>query len=178
MCTSPVRTDFCWPEVIFRLRARSAARPSDSAMPPTQAGQGRHWRSGRKQRSRAQFRWYRARRLGSDRLRARTLRPGWHRIVRSQTGRQTATGRALLECRPIQITDAQADAEYSFSEALLEAARASREAVRGRLAASLARLNAPDPETFQADASLGHAATLRFPSLLIGRAGCRRPALR
>ena len=35
----------------------------------------------------------------------------------------------------------------------LEAARASREAVRDRLAAaSLARLNAPDPETFQADA--------------------------
>jgi type I restriction enzyme S subunit len=35
----------------------------------------------------------------------------------------------------------------------LEAARAGREAVRDRLAAaSLARLNAPDPETFQADA--------------------------
>lgn len=35
----------------------------------------------------------------------------------------------------------------------LEAARAEREAVRDRLAAaSLARLNAPDPETFQADA--------------------------
>ncbi len=35
----------------------------------------------------------------------------------------------------------------------LEAARAAREAVRDRLAAaSLARLNAPDPETFQADA--------------------------
>jgi type I restriction enzyme S subunit len=35
----------------------------------------------------------------------------------------------------------------------LEAARVSREAVRDRLAAaSLARLNAPDPETFQADA--------------------------
>jgi type I restriction enzyme S subunit len=35
----------------------------------------------------------------------------------------------------------------------LEAARASREALRHRLvAASLARLNAPDPETFQADA--------------------------
>jgi type I restriction enzyme, S subunit len=35
----------------------------------------------------------------------------------------------------------------------LEAARGSREAVRDRLAAaSLARLNAPDPETFQADA--------------------------
>ena len=35
----------------------------------------------------------------------------------------------------------------------LEAARASREAVRDRLAAaSLARLNAPDPETFHADA--------------------------
>ena len=35
----------------------------------------------------------------------------------------------------------------------LEAARASREAARDRLAAaSLARLNAPDPETFQADA--------------------------
>ena len=35
----------------------------------------------------------------------------------------------------------------------LEAARASREATRDRLAAaSLARLNAPDPETFQADA--------------------------
>lgn len=36
---------------------------------------------------------------------------------------------------------------------LLEAARAGREAVRDRLAAaSLARLNAPDPETFHADA--------------------------
>ena len=35
----------------------------------------------------------------------------------------------------------------------LEAARGSREAMRDRLAAaSLARLNAPDPETFQADA--------------------------
>ena len=35
----------------------------------------------------------------------------------------------------------------------LEAARAGREAARDRLAAaSLARLNAPDPETFQADA--------------------------
>ena len=35
----------------------------------------------------------------------------------------------------------------------LETARAGREAVRDRLAtASLARLNAPDPETFQADA--------------------------
>ena len=35
----------------------------------------------------------------------------------------------------------------------LEAARASREAIRDRLtAASLARLNAPDPDTFQADA--------------------------
>ena len=35
----------------------------------------------------------------------------------------------------------------------LEAARAGREAMRDRLAAaSLARLNAPDPETFQADA--------------------------
>ena len=35
----------------------------------------------------------------------------------------------------------------------LEAARAAREATRDRLAAaSLARLNAPDPETFQADA--------------------------
>ena len=35
----------------------------------------------------------------------------------------------------------------------LEAARAEREATRDRLAAaSLARLNAPDPETFQADA--------------------------
>ncbi len=35
----------------------------------------------------------------------------------------------------------------------LEAARAGREAVRDRLAAaSLARLNAPDPETFQDDA--------------------------
>ena len=34
----------------------------------------------------------------------------------------------------------------------LEAALAGREATRYRLAASLARLNAPDPETFQADA--------------------------
>ena len=35
----------------------------------------------------------------------------------------------------------------------LEAARAAREAMRDRLtAASLARLNAPDPDTFQADA--------------------------
>jgi signal transduction histidine kinase len=35
-----------------------------------------------------------------------------------RAGRQTATGRALLECRPIQIIDAQSDAEYSFPEAL------------------------------------------------------------
>jgi len=41
----------------------------------------------------------------------------------------------------------------------LEAARASREAMRDRLAAaSLARLNAPDPETFQADARFALAA--------------------
>ncbi len=41
----------------------------------------------------------------------------------------------------------------------LEAARAGREAVRDRLAAaSLARLNAPDPETFQSDAPFALAA--------------------
>jgi len=35
-----------------------------------------------------------------------------------RAGRQTATGRALLELRPVQITDAQADPEYNFPEAL------------------------------------------------------------
>jgi signal transduction histidine kinase len=35
-----------------------------------------------------------------------------------RAGRQTATGRALLECRPVQITDAQSDPEYHFPEAL------------------------------------------------------------
>jgi two-component system, NtrC family, sensor kinase len=35
-----------------------------------------------------------------------------------RAGRQTATGRALLERRPVQITDAQGDPEYSFPEAL------------------------------------------------------------
>src|SRR6202011_3106528 len=33
-------------------------------------------------------------------------------------GRQTATGRALLERRPVQITDAQTDPDYAFPEAL------------------------------------------------------------
>jgi hypothetical protein len=33
-------------------------------------------------------------------------------------GRQTATGRALLERRPVQVTDAQSDPEYHFPEAL------------------------------------------------------------
>ena len=35
-----------------------------------------------------------------------------------RAGRETATGRALLERRPVQITDAQADPEYEFPEAL------------------------------------------------------------
>jgi GAF domain-containing protein len=35
-----------------------------------------------------------------------------------RAGRETATGRALLERRPVQITDAQADSEYDFPEAL------------------------------------------------------------
>jgi len=35
-----------------------------------------------------------------------------------RAGRQTATGRALLELRPVQIADAQADPEYNFPEAL------------------------------------------------------------
>jgi two-component system, NtrC family, sensor kinase len=35
-----------------------------------------------------------------------------------RAGRQTATGRALLERRPVQITDAQADPDYVFPEAL------------------------------------------------------------
>jgi GAF domain-containing protein len=35
-----------------------------------------------------------------------------------RAGRQTATGRALLELRPVQITDAQADPGYNFPEAL------------------------------------------------------------
>jgi two-component system, NtrC family, sensor kinase len=35
-----------------------------------------------------------------------------------RAGRQTATGRALLERRPVQIADAQSDPEYHFPEAL------------------------------------------------------------
>jgi GAF domain-containing protein len=35
-----------------------------------------------------------------------------------RAGRQTTTGRVLLERRPVQITDAQADPEYEFPEAL------------------------------------------------------------
>jgi signal transduction histidine kinase len=35
-----------------------------------------------------------------------------------RAGRQTATGRALLERRAVQITDAQADPDYAFPEAL------------------------------------------------------------
>jgi signal transduction histidine kinase len=35
-----------------------------------------------------------------------------------RAGRQTAAGRALLERRPVQITDAQSDPEYHFPEAL------------------------------------------------------------
>jgi signal transduction histidine kinase/putative methionine-R-sulfoxide reductase with GAF domain len=35
-----------------------------------------------------------------------------------RAGRQTATGRALLERRPVQVTDAQSDPEYRFPEAL------------------------------------------------------------
>jgi signal transduction histidine kinase/CheY-like chemotaxis protein len=35
-----------------------------------------------------------------------------------RAGRQTATGRALLERRPVRITDAQTDPEYHFPEAL------------------------------------------------------------
>jgi signal transduction histidine kinase len=35
-----------------------------------------------------------------------------------RAGRQTTTGRALLERRPVQITDAQADPEYDFPGAL------------------------------------------------------------
>jgi signal transduction histidine kinase len=35
-----------------------------------------------------------------------------------RAGRETATGRALLERRPVQVTDAQSDPEYHFPEAL------------------------------------------------------------
>src|SRR5215831_14021328 len=35
-----------------------------------------------------------------------------------RAGRETTTGRALLERRPVQITDVQADPEYNFPEAL------------------------------------------------------------
>jgi two-component system, NtrC family, sensor kinase len=34
-----------------------------------------------------------------------------------RAGRGTTVGRALLECRPVQILDAQADPEYAFNEA-------------------------------------------------------------
>src|SRR5262249_56872983 len=34
-----------------------------------------------------------------------------------RAGRGTTVGRALLECRPVQIPDVQADPEYDFSEA-------------------------------------------------------------
>src|SRR5262249_7816809 len=34
-----------------------------------------------------------------------------------RAGRGTTTGRALLECRPVQIVDVQADPEYAFDEA-------------------------------------------------------------
>jgi signal transduction histidine kinase/putative methionine-R-sulfoxide reductase with GAF domain len=34
-----------------------------------------------------------------------------------RAGRGTTVGRALLECRPVQIADVQADAEYQFTEA-------------------------------------------------------------
>ncbi len=41
----------------------------------------------------------------------------WERVP-IRAGRGTATGRALLERRPIQIADVQADPEYDFPEAL------------------------------------------------------------
>ena len=41
----------------------------------------------------------------------------WQR-TQIRAGRETATGRALLERRPVQITDAQSDPEYHFPEAL------------------------------------------------------------
>src|SRR5262249_46004090 len=34
-----------------------------------------------------------------------------------RAGRGTTVGRALLECRPVQIVDVQSDPEYSFDEA-------------------------------------------------------------
>jgi two-component system NtrC family sensor kinase len=34
-----------------------------------------------------------------------------------RAGRGTTVGRALLECRPVQIVDVQADSEYAFDEA-------------------------------------------------------------
>jgi signal transduction histidine kinase/regulator of replication initiation timing len=41
----------------------------------------------------------------------------WQRTT-IRAGRQTATGRAVLERRPVQIADAQSDPEYDFPEAL------------------------------------------------------------
>jgi signal transduction histidine kinase len=41
----------------------------------------------------------------------------WQRTA-IRAGRQTATGRAVLERRPVQIADAQSDPEYDFPEAL------------------------------------------------------------
>src|SRR4029450_2546576 len=35
----------------------------------------------------------------------------------TRAGRETPVGRALLECRPVQIVDVQADPEYKFDEA-------------------------------------------------------------
>jgi len=40
----------------------------------------------------------------------------WERTLISPS-RATTTGRALLECRPVQIVDVQADPEYAFDEA-------------------------------------------------------------
>lgn len=82
--------------------------------------------------------------------------------IRELTGKDERRGlnMRLLECFEIAIPPlaeqhrivAKVDELMALCDRL-ETARAAREAVRDRLAAaSLARLNAPDPETFQADA--------------------------
>src|SRR5262249_26248897 len=58
--------------------------------------------------------------IAAARLLRTTPHPGplelWQRTP-IRAGRGTTTGRALLECRPVQIPDVQADPEYDFPEA-------------------------------------------------------------